>query len=57
MLYVSPVRQDPQRRAEFFELLLPVEKSAIRGDDQEGTPDVLGLRNVGEQGDGLDGFS
>lgn len=57
LLDITPVRQDSEAWAEFFELLLPVEKSAVRSDNEERTPYVFPFGNMSEQSDRLDGLS
>ena len=46
---VTPVRERFELGNETGDLLLPVVQSRCRRDDQERTPDVVGLREVGQQ--------
>ena len=51
VLHVTPVRQRLQLRDEPSDFLLPVMKSRRGRDDEERAPDVVGLCEIGEQGD------
>lgn len=57
LLDVTPVRKDPQGRTKLLELLLPVEKSAVRRHHEEGTPDIFRLGNMGKESYGLDSLT
>ena len=54
MLDVAPIRKHSQRRTEFFELLLPVEKRTVGRHNQERSPNIFVLRNVSQEGNRLD---
>lgn len=53
VLHSAPIRQSAQVGNEARELLLPIVQGGSGRDDKEGTPDVVGFREVCEKGDGL----
>ena len=57
LLYVSPVGKNSKRWTKSFELLLPVEKSAVRSNNQKWSPDTSMLWNMSKKSNGLNCLS
>ena len=49
VLYITPVGECLELRDESGDLLLPVVQRRCRRDDQERSPDVMGLRKICKQ--------